>query len=325
MKELERILELWSAAQTAGESAVLATVVKTRGSSYRLPGARLLITQGGQRAGSISGGCLEEDLLKKAWWLTENGPVVRRYDTTADGEIAAGGFGLGCNGIIHVLLERLAPGRASALDIIRDVRTQRQPASIEHVLAPDEVWVETLQPATRLLVYGAGDDAVPLTELARNLGWEVWVFDGRAHYARREKFPRAHEVALRGARAVSIDPWTVAVIMSHSYSQDLEVLRELSSQRLSYLGVLGPAKRTAQLLADAGLDPAMLAPQMHAPMGLDIGADGPEQVALAVIAEIQSVLNGREGRSLSGRGGPIHSRETDDAVEKFEVRSIVCA
>jgi xanthine/CO dehydrogenase XdhC/CoxF family maturation factor len=325
MKELERILELWSAAQNAGESAVLATVVKTRGSSYRLPGARLLLTQGGQRAGSISGGCLEEELLKKAWWLTENGPTIRRYDTTSDGEIASGGFGLGCNGVIHVLLERLIPGQASALDVIRDVRTERRPASIEHVLAPTEVWVETLQPATRLLIYGAGDDAVPLTELASNLGWEVWVFDGRAHYARREKFPRAQEVALRGTRAVPIDPWTVAVIMSHSYSQDLEVLRELSSDRLPYLGVLGPAKRTAQLLADAGLDAAALAPRMHAPMGLDIGADGPEQVALAVIAEIQSVLNGRQGRSLSGRGGPIHSRDTDDADEKFEVRSIVCA
>ena len=112
MKETERILELWSAARSAGESAVLATVVKTRGSSYRLPGARLLITQGGRHAGSISGGCLEDDLLKKAWWLTENGPVVRRYDTTPEGEISAGGFGLGCNGIIHVLLERLGAGRA---------------------------------------------------------------------------------------------------------------------------------------------------------------------------------------------------------------------
>lgn len=327
MKELERILELWAAAQSAGECAVLATVVQTRGSSYRLPGARLLITQSGQRAGSISGGCLEEDLVKKAFWLTEKGRVVRRYDTTPDGEISAGGFGLGCNGVIHVLLERLSPGQASALDIIRDVRATRRPASIEHVLTPGGVWVETLEPATRLLVYGAGDDAVPVTELARNLGWEVYVFDGRAHYARREKFPRAHRVAVRGKDdAVPIDSWTVAVIMSHSYSQDLEVLRELSSQPPRYLGILGPAKRTAQLIADAGLDAATLAPRMHAPMGLDIGADGPEQVALAVIAEIQSVLNGRPGRSLSGRGGPIHSREADDpGEEKFEVRSIVCA
>jgi xanthine/CO dehydrogenase XdhC/CoxF family maturation factor len=326
MKETERILDLWSAARSAGESAVLATVVKTRGSSYRLPGARLLITQGGRHAGSISGGCLEDDLLKKAWWLTENGPVVRRYDTTPDEEIATGGYGLGCNGIIHVRIERLAPEATSALDIIREVRTQRQPVSIEHVVAPGEVWVETLQPPIRLLIFGAGDDAVPLTELARNLGWEVWVFDGRAHYARPERFPQAHEVATRGSSPAPIDPWTVAVIMSHSYSQDLNALRELSSQPLPYLGILGPAKRTAQLLADAELNAAALVPRMRAPMGLDIGADGPEQVALAVIAEIQSVLNGREATSLSAKAGPIHSRTTDDAdVGKFEVRSIVCA
>lgn len=326
MKETERILELWSQARSTGESAVLATVVKTRGSSYRLPGARLLITQGGPHAGSISGGCLEDDLLKKAWWFTEKGPVVRRYDTTPEGEISEGGYGLGCNGIIHVLLERLAPGETSALDTIRKVRAERQPASIEHAVGPGEVWVETLQPAIRLLVFGAGEDAVPLTELARNLGWQVWVLDSRAHYARREKFPQANEVMVRGARPVPIDAWTVAVIMSHSYSQDLDALRELSSQPLPYLGVLGPAKRTAQLLADAELDGAALRPRMRAPMGLDIGADGPEQVALAVIAEIQSVLNGREAQSLSAREGPIHSRAVDEAdARKFEVRPIVCA
>ncbi len=85
MKELEQILQLWAQAEHAGESAVLGTVVKTRGSSYRLPGARLLLTSSGQRAGSISGGCLEDDLIKKAWWFTESGPVIRRYDTTPDG------------------------------------------------------------------------------------------------------------------------------------------------------------------------------------------------------------------------------------------------
>ena len=103
MKELEQILRLWKEAEQSGESAVLATVVKTHGSSYRLPGARLLLTPNGQRAGSVSGGCLEDDLIKKAYWLTERGPVIRKYDTTPDGEIASG-FGLGCSGVIDVLL-----------------------------------------------------------------------------------------------------------------------------------------------------------------------------------------------------------------------------
>src|SRR5437868_15450676 len=99
MKEIAQILELWNQAQQTADSVVLATVVRTRGSSYRLPGARLLLSSGGGRAGSVSGGCLEDDLLKKAWWLTRNGPVIRRYDTTLEGAIATGGFGSGRHGI----------------------------------------------------------------------------------------------------------------------------------------------------------------------------------------------------------------------------------
>ncbi len=127
MKELGQILGLWKKAQAAGEAAVLATVVKTYGSSYRLPGARLLLTRTLGRAGSISGGCLEDDLVKSAWWFIEKGPMIRRYDTTPEGEIGSG-YGLGCNGIIHVLLERLEPGRPSTLDLIEGVRSERRPA-----------------------------------------------------------------------------------------------------------------------------------------------------------------------------------------------------
>ncbi|MGI9074323.1 MAG: XdhC family protein [Bryobacteraceae bacterium] len=366
MKELDQILRLWKEAEQSGESAVLATVVKTHGSSYRLPGARLLLAFDGRRAGSISGGCLEDDLVKKAYWLTERGPVIRRYDTTPDGEIGSG-FGLGCSGVIHVLLERLTPGEPTVLNVIRDARSERRFAVIAHLIHPPpltgqrlvidtlgtvshnigdaglegalereskiglsesasrmvwvnnevEAFIEMVSPGVRLLVFGAGDDAVPVTELAKYLGWEVWVFDGRAHYARREKFPRADAVVVRLAgKAVAIpeidpiaeiDKWTAAVLMSHSYSQDLEILHELAGTRLSYLGVLGPRKRTVQLLSDAGLDASLLGPTLHSPMGLDIGADGPEQVALAVIAEIQAALNGRAGGLLRDRIGSIHS------------------
>ena len=133
MKDIAEILALWDQARCAGESAVLATVVRTQGSSYRLPGARMLLTRTGKRAGAVSGGCLEDDLVKKAWWLTENGPVIRRYDTTADGELATGGYGLGCNGIIHVLLERITPQQPSVLPLIRNVRTERKSAVIKHL------------------------------------------------------------------------------------------------------------------------------------------------------------------------------------------------
>jgi xanthine dehydrogenase accessory factor len=332
MREIEQILELWADTERAGESAVLATVVRTSGSSYRLPGARLLLTRTGQRAGSVSGGCLEDDLVKKAWWLTESGRLIRRYDTTPEGEIAFG-FGLGCNGIIHVLLERVAPGHAEILDLLREVRATRRPVTLAHILEPAaragetliidgpedarlqdlEAFVEVLAPPVHLLIFGAGDDAVPLADLAKYLGWRVSVFDGRTHYARRDKFPQVDELAARppaeSASTVPIDPWTVAVLMSHSYRQDMEALRELASRPVRYLGILGPRKRSIQLFSDAGVDPARLGPVLHAPMGLDIGADGPHQVALAVIAEIQASLNDREGGLLRQGRGSIHAPE----------------
>src|SRR3954466_3439442 len=136
MAEIEKLLALWHQCEQAGDEAVLATVVKTQGSSYRLPGARMLITRSGLRAGSVSGGCLEDDLVKRAWWLTESGPMIRRYDTTPDGEIAAE-YGLGCNGIIHVLLERIRPENI-VMHLIRESRSLRSPSSIAHLLGPKE-------------------------------------------------------------------------------------------------------------------------------------------------------------------------------------------
>lgn len=285
---------------------MLATVIKTQGSSYRLPGARLLLTKDGRRAGSVSGGCLEEDLSRKAWWYTESGTSVQRYDTTAEGEIA-GRFGLGCNGVIYMKVERVGPGRAASLDRLRHVVEHRQPFTTIHDVSPDGLdrFVETVNPPLRLLIFGGGDDAIPVTELASHLGWEAHVFDGRAHYARRERFPLAASVTVRkpGAKtALPADPWTVAVIMSHSYSQDSSNLAELLPLNLPYLGVLGPRKRTEQLLEEIG----SASGTVFSPMGLDIGADGPEQVALALAAEIQAVLNGRLGGQLRSLSGSIH-------------------
>ena len=130
----------------------------------------------------------------------------------------------------------------------------------------------------RLLVFGAGDDAIPLTDLQN-----IWVGASRFSMAfalrAAQKFPSADEVIVRiaGAPPPRIDPWTVAVLMSHSYSQDLAALRELADLPLRYLGILGPRKRTAQLLEEAGLNRERMSAKLHGPMGLDIGADGPEK------------------------------------------------
>lgn len=325
MKEVAQILDLWNRTRARREEAVLATVIHTRGSSYRLPGARLLITPSGERAGSISGGCLEDDLVKKAWWLTASGPAIQRYDTTPEGEIGSG-YGLGCNGIVHVYLERVSPVAANSLEKLEAVWRTREP--VQHAYPPVDTeppFVETITPPIRLLIFGAGDDAIPLTELASFLGWEIHVYDGRSHYARPQRFPAAQRVEVTGAHTVfPVDAWTVAVVMTHSYSQDSAFVLALAAQRPAYLGVLGPRKRSIQLLADAGLSENQVAPALHAPMGLDIGADGPHQVALSVLAEIQAFLNGRDGGELRQRRGPIHSRHAAQPDPPFHVHSIAC-
>ncbi len=349
MRERREILELWRTLAESGQAGVLATVVRTEGSSYRLPGARLLLGPNGRHAGGVSGGCLEDDILKRAWWLTANGPIIRKYDTTPDGELATEGYGLGCNGVIHVLLERVTTNSPSVLPILGEVNGSRRVATVAHALSTEaagqrflidgdrasdlnlptvDLFVETITPPTHLLVFGAGDDAIPLTELAHYLGWRVSVFDGRAHYARAEKFPLADCVQVRaaGLPAPEIDEWTVAVTMTHSYSQDREVVAMLAGRGLRYLGVLGPRKRTRQLLADLQLEEGTMDSSLHGPMGLDLGGHGPELVALSVVAEIQSVLNGRRSGSLRHLDRPIHSGLADArSPEEAWVRSIVCA
>ena len=378
MRELEQIAETWTEARGRGESGVLATVVRVHGSSYRRPGARLLLTSGGRRAGSVSGGCLEADLVRKAWWLTEGGKcVVRRYDTTSDGEIAQE-FGLGCNGVIHLLLERMDAAFISPLNAAGPVRNARQPAVMATVIAtsdeaflkigqrwlrrPDheietdlsdaglcgqlacealavatdicprifswesgghsaDIFIELIQPPVRLLVFGAGNDAMPMVRLAKFIGYEAVVLDGRSQLARQDRFAGADRVIVNSEsdplQGVAVDARTVCVLMSHSYAQDLAALRALHNTQAAYVGVLGPRKRTEQMLLESGVSLEGEVDSVYSPVGLDIGADGAEQIALAVIAEIQAVLHGRRGGMLRDKVGPMHGSSAEVNSDVF--------
>lgn len=378
MKEIPLLLETWRDLQAAGEDAVLATVVKVEGSTYRSPGARMLIDGNGGSVGTISGGCLESHVVKRAWWLTARAPaVVCRYDTSAD-EDAQWAFGLGCNGVVHVLLERLSAARgAPPLDALRQARETMRPAATAVVIAsqgcgvgvggrlvlePDgrlvgafgdgseegalaarvaqdlvtvlhegrgalhryalgsgwvELFLELLAPPWRLVVFGAGHDAVPVVRFAKALGWHVTVADGRAHYARRERFPEADAVVVTAAddplRGCGVSAEAAVVLMTHSMEQDRALLGRLLQAPPRYLGQLGPRSRTERLLqALAEADPAFRPPAtdaLHAPVGLDIGAENPEEIALAIVGEIRAAFAGRGGAMLREHAGPIHARE----------------
>lgn len=355
MKESADLVSGWRAL-APGSPALLATVVATSGSTYRRPGARMLIAEGGWAAGSISGGCLEGDVLRTAWERTAEGPALVTYDATADDDIVWG-FGLGCNGVVQVLMERL-PAEGGPLAFLADRRDRREPGVLATVVSEgpwlgrrlcvpecpslsggeglpeavredarsllgrsghtvrsyDEITVlfESILPPMPLLVFGAGHDAAPVVAAAKALGWHVTVVDGRA---RSDRFPEADAVLAAApadvASSVSIDGRTAAVVMTHNYLHDLALLRTLLPSAARYVGLLGPARRAERLLNELRDDGFVPTPEqkarLHAPIGLDLGAEGPDEIALAVVAEIQAAANGRGGGFLNGKREPLHA------------------
>jgi xanthine dehydrogenase accessory factor len=327
-KELQAIAQDLVANDTP---SVLATLVSVQGSSYRRPGARLLVRSDDTRIGSISGGCLEEDLMARAHKVANTGvadAVV--YDTTSENDLVWG-VGLGCHGIVRVLLESVPPHPRWAQTLVENFEARRTTRlivyhgdrSIEPLgtnVAPAtnacgaDAFIEEIAPPRHLAVFGAGNDARPVVRLAKELGWRVTVADPRPAFATKERFPEANEVILGTAAElpakVRLDADSLAVVMTHHYIHDVPLLRNLIAQPVRYLGLLGPKKRAEKIMADiaaAGFTPtAEQSARLHAPVGLDIGADAPEQVALAMIAEMQAVLSDRSARPLRERTTPIH-------------------
>jgi xanthine/CO dehydrogenase XdhC/CoxF family maturation factor len=357
MQEHARMMAAW---KDAGGVCVLATVVGTRGSSYRSPGARMLILPDGSRIGAVSGGCLEGELCRRAhWWTSESPAVLKTFDTSIQEDNE--GFGLGCGGGIDLLLERverhdtamhplLAQERvnesrvAAPLAVVLEAtaasglrvgerfareHAQQYPEMAalvaraveigysftaelrEDALAGCRVFFESLAPPPQMVVCGAGTDAQPVVAQAAALGWSVVVLDQRADFARAARFPEATRViAAKDAAALDalrLDTRTAAIVMSHSFAQDTFFLELLLAQPLGYLGVLGSRRRTLDLLARLGRD-AMPA-ELHAPAGLDIGAETPEQIALSILSEVQATFAKRPGGALRRRDGSIHGRE----------------
>ncbi len=337
MNELDTILEAAAGCQSSGERFALATVVSVRGSSYRRPGARLLVPEHGTPVGLISGGCLEEEAARLAREaLRLDAPVLVTVDHSAEGD-ELWGLGLGCRGVIELLAEppELAAetldalraareGRATylltGLDGERRVLTEQEADALGERAAMavahgrptviGEAVLDPILPPLHLVVCGAGPDADPLVAAGLRLGWRVSVVDARRSLLRADRFPGAvlHDAEpAKAADAVGAGEWTAVVLMSHDYLRDAAYLGGFIGRGVRYLGVLGPRDRTDRLLAELDVAPtdADLA-ALHAPAGLDLGADGAEEVATAIVAEILATLRGRTGVPLRDRPGPIH-------------------
>ncbi|UYZ59816.1 XdhC family protein [Hymenobacter latericus] len=182
------------------------------------------------------------------------------------------------------------------------------------------VFLEVLRPPLRLTVYGAGNDAQPLVRLAASLGWHVTVVDGRPRQAASERFPDAAEVRVVPLAEVPALPLTAdyAVLLTHNYAYDLAVLQSLLDAPTSYIGLLGPRTKATRLLEELSQEvpdaEARLQGRLYSPVGLNLGAETPEEIALSIVAEIQAVRQGRPGGMLTHTTDPIHARPTNVAA-----------
>jgi xanthine dehydrogenase accessory factor len=309
-----------------------------RGSSYRRPGARLLVPAEGPPIGLISGGCLEEEAARLAREaIALDAPVLVTIDHSAEGD-ELWGMGLGCRGIIDLLAEppAMAAETLAALEAARregrptylltgldgsrrsltaaeaDALGERAALAVAHgrPTVIGESVLDPILPPLHLVLCGAGPDAGPLAAAGLRQGWRVDVVDPRRRNLRPDRFSGARLLDAEpadAADATGAGEWTAAVVMSHDYLRDAAFLGSFLGRGVVYLGVLGPRDRTDRLLAEL---PSVLSDddrrRLHAPAGLDIGADGSEQVATAIVAEILAVLHGRTGGPLRERPGSIH-------------------
>jgi xanthine dehydrogenase accessory factor len=363
MKEIQEILKKVSNF-APDEKAILATVVDVVGSGYRRPGARMLIDENGYSIGTVSGGCLEADVLERAKKVLETGEAtVITYDTTQD-ENSVFGLSMGCRGIVRIMLESVT-GASDFVFHATDNLSERMPFAVAtliettepelsvgarlffdengvafsnfrgetmeevntivrrafadrlttlHTFDFGEVFIEIIKPPTGLLLFGAGFDALPVIRFAKELGWRVTTIDHRAAYNNAERIVAADEIIVSSSEdlkeSLFNDENSVAVIMTHNYERDRNILRRLMVSKCLYVGALGPKKRTEKLLEEIGetfTDEQLR--RLHAPVGLDIGADTPEEIALAIVAEIRTVLSRRDGGFLRERKGSIYNSE----------------
>lgn len=368
MKEIKQIIEAYQKIDFSQNRAALATVVRVEGSSYRRTGARMLVMESGEWIGGISGGCLEGDALKKARLaMSQNKATLITYDTSDDDPYQIG-VGLGCNGIIDVLITPLDPQNAqNAVLQLRNCLDQRSPNVIVTVTAlsanhsaielgevfrfdtPEHfrevfsldtikeqvlteiqnslaitksvsqtyrladgtsisLFIEVIPPPIQLYVFGSNYDIYTMVRTAKELGWKVIVVCNPTKM-HPSLFTTADAVVSKDYVPV-VDNYTAAVSMCHDYETDYRNLQTLLKTEIAYIGLLGPKKRTLKMYDRMQEEGKPITPadenRIFSPVGLDIGANTPEEIALAICAEIRTNFSGRDANRLKYRDRPIY-------------------
>jgi len=313
----------------AGRAAVLATIVRGKGPTYRRPGATMVIPADGPPVGAISGGCIQSDLLEAATAVLDDArPRLLEYDTSSPDDLLFG-TASGCGGLMAVLVapvpddilaEMVAQLNQGCPVVLKtDMVTGRRVLGGSTDLGlhwyedEGQTFCQTIEPPPRLIVCGAGDDAVPVVGLAAVAGFLVTVVDHRPLWATPERFPEADRVVVCEAGGLEQVGGDYAVLVTHHYEHDLTHLRVLLQRPMAYVGLLGSRERARLLAGDLLAERPDLAPAarsvLRAPVGLDIGADGPQEIAIAIVAELIAERARRPGTPLSLRGGVLPDRE----------------
>lgn len=321
---LSGLLDALMSIHAAGNSAVMGIVLATSGSTYQKSGALILLDRAGMRHGAISGGCLEPEVEERARSVIDGGNAATiDFDTRSDEDLVFGS-GTGCRGRIHLMLLPQPPA-APLSDALSRLASSTTPLELELVVngpytgsgsarLDNAAWhwdsdcrqrdgptvVDGygslcrvgIKPPPRVILFGSGPETGPLHQFMQRLGWQATVVEHRGRWL---KFARAAGISevIEATPDEAAAIWrgqhaSAAVAMTHNYALDLEHLRECADSTLAYIGLLGPAQRRDEMLAELGRDHATrLHGRLHAPVGLPLGGRGPEPLALAIAAELQ--------------------------------------
>jgi xanthine dehydrogenase accessory factor len=329
---LNQMLEIWQQ-QKDSFDWVLATIVNTEGSSYRKIGAMMMINSLGQYYGLLSGGCLESDIMRQArrCWDSKLNKIIQ-YDMREEEDLAWQ-LGIGCGGLVRILLQPVDvsndylhledvyeaivhnAGCIYQQDVheniphnqLIDITNHKGPYGTTGTVVEETpqglIVRHHLLPPPHLAVFGGGIDARPLVAMAAELGWQVSLIDPRIAYAREAYFPAVTiiraplEQLLEATWLQKID---MAVVMNHNIKLDGQALSLVQSSSAVYVGMLGPAHRTERVLQSANLTRRELRKPLANPIGLRLGGELPESIALAILSEAHAYIEQADGQSISG-------------------------
>jgi xanthine dehydrogenase accessory factor len=334
--EIKLLFETISSWQLSGKKTVMATVVALEGSSYRRPGVRMLISEDGNSVGAVSGGCVEKEILLQAQSVFQGGIAkIITYD---------GRLRVGCEGIIHILIEPVSLSEEFLNDFRKQLKNRKEfQAKVyyfrsvgEHtntgtviclndksyslnaifnrnMIKGQECFTQTFKPLFQLYIFGAEHDAVVLCQAAKLLGWEVIIVASAEESKSCDYFPGAANLispAFKDIDTTAIDEQTAVVLMTHSFNKDVQYLVALKDIKPAYLGLVGSVKRRERILSTLleycpDISPEFL-DQICGPAGISIGAESSSEIAVSILAEILGKIRNKKPEALHNKIGSIH-------------------